>query len=199
MARAGKGILKYLLGKRGEDLWKELNGESIDLIRSANSLPKSISKSQTFLEFTCDRKVIYGFLIDLLMQATVKLRRYHLAARRLGLFLRTKQFEVISDEYKLPTFHCDDAVFITYARLLFERLYKPGVVFRSGGVWLTDFVWQTGTQLSLFGDEQDQPELMRVLDCLNQRYGPGAVTRASTLFHRQPIHEKWMGSSFEHG
>ena len=54
--------IPLLLGKRGEYLSKELNGECVSKIKNTKSLPLSLSNTRTFPDFTYDKNYIYTFI-----------------------------------------------------------------------------------------------------------------------------------------
>src|SRR3989338_5565262 len=84
---------KKLFGKVGVELWHELRGEAVYPIQTA---PKdgqaSLSKTKTFTPASDDKDFVRAQLLRNLESAFIKLRRHHLRAKTLSIFLVNHEF-----------------------------------------------------------------------------------------------------------
>ena len=113
-----------------------------------------------------------------------KLRRQHLAAAHLTVFISTSRFRQTPDEiysgaasWRLPYPTSYTPALIAAARSLLERVYKPGFVYHKAGVFLTDIMPDTERQQSMLAriDDERRARLMAAVDQLNQRHGRHTV------------------------
>ena len=75
------------------------------------------------------------------------------------------------------SFHDDDTIFGEALHLLEQINLEP---VRLLGVTVSNF--QGGTQLSLFsGDDQPSSLVSELMDSINRKYSPGAITKGRTL------------------
>ena len=109
-----------------------------------------------------------------------KLRRRHLAASHLTVFISTSSFRQNPDEiysasvsWQLPFPTAYTAALAQAAQALVERVYKPGFSYHKAGVFLTDIVRDTQRQQSLMTplESERQARLMEAVDRLNRKYG----------------------------
>jgi DNA polymerase V len=109
-----------------------------------------------------------------------KLRRQRLAASHLTVFISTSRFrqnpkEVYSAaaSWRLPFPTSYTPAIVTAARMLLERLYKPGFVYHKAGVFLTDIVPGAERQqdLALGVDGERRLRLMEAVDGINRKHG----------------------------
>lgn len=129
-----------------------------------------------------------------------KLRREHLAATVLTVFLTTNEFK---DEpqyrnaltIKLPVATTHTHELIRSALQGIKRLYRDGYRYKKAGVMLTGLISMEQVQADLFDhhDRVRSTRLMSTLDAVNERWGAGTLQYASsgitktwkTQFHRR--------------
>jgi DNA polymerase V len=153
-------------------------------------------------QIVCSRSFRYGITtFDALMMAIArfcaraaeKLRRQHLMARRLSVFIRTSPFKshepyyerTVSRQLLIPS-QDTTRYLVAVSRQLMEVIFKPGYAYQKAGVQLDDFqsMQQATRQQDLFSlskpDEErlNNVELMAAMDLINQRF-PKAVTLAA--------------------
>jgi DNA polymerase V len=109
-----------------------------------------------------------------------KLRRQHLAAQHLTVFISTSRYRANPKEiysaatsFRLPFPTSFTPALVAATRSLLERIYKPGFIYRKAGVFLTDIVPDDETQQSLMVsvDAERQMQLMEAVDSINRKYG----------------------------
>ncbi|HJQ26914.1 MAG TPA: DUF4113 domain-containing protein [Blastocatellia bacterium] len=109
-----------------------------------------------------------------------KLRRRHLAASHLTVFISTSQFKRDPEEiysaaasWRLPFPTSYPAALAQAAQALVAQVYKPGFGYHKPGVFLTDIVRDTQRQQSLLVplESERYARLMEAVDALNRRYG----------------------------
>lgn len=123
-----------------------------------------------------------------------KLRRQRLAASHLTVFISTSRFhtrpeEIYSASASLrlvePTFFT--AELVTAAKLLLERIYKPGFQYRKAGIYLADIVPQRERQQSFLQhtDAEKRERLMAAVDQINRRHGRHTLRPLSMGYEHQ--------------
>jgi DNA polymerase V len=119
-------------------------------------------------------------------RAAEKLRRHHVAAGVLTVFLMTNRF---TDEPQysnsvtlpLPVATQDTADLIQYALQGIEQLFREGYRYQKAGVILTALVPAHQVQTHLF-DQQDRERskrLMAAIDTINREWGSGTIRYAA--------------------
>ncbi len=199
-ARMDEGFIKRRLSKPYREVWHELNGR---LMYPVDPTPKdeykSISKVKTFTPPSKDPQFIFAQLSGNLENACIKARRYHLAASRLMALLRTQHFEDTAAEVKLNRPTAYPAEMFDPLHECFEKLYNPGVLYRSTGVVLSGLVSENEVQYSLFDDPMEAERTMKIystIDELSERFGKHAVQHATSLpVKSQQQHEGERGDT----
>jgi len=164
---------------RGRDL------REVDPYREA----VSISEENTFSGDVSDRAVLEKAILAHAEAVARRLRRSKLVARTVLLKLKLSRrvaagprgYPLLTRRCTLPEPTDDGAELTRSARELLSRadLQEP---VRLLGVGVTGLRASRREQLSLFGPERDRSrrsELNRALDALNDRFGSGAVRRAT--------------------
>ena len=147
-------FLKRNLGKIGLDLKAELLGISANPVSSEPQVPKSISKTASFREFTSDKSIIKNALNYHAHRVCTKLRYFNLTAKMLTVMLRTKDFRVITNKIMLE--EPVDSEFEINQKIykLFDEIYVPEIIYRSAGVILSKVERRKEAQLCLFEAEK---------------------------------------------
>jgi DNA polymerase-4/DNA polymerase V len=161
--------------KPGEEIWRELRGESVyPVLPEEKSVYTSISKTKTFAPPTSDRDYLFAHLLRNMESACIKARRYGLAPRRIGAFLKKQNFDTEGREAKLNRPSSLPLELSELLRGLFNGMYKRYEIYRATGVVLMDLVQDTQIQYSLFEDPlraEKIRELYEAVDALSGKYG----------------------------
>lgn len=184
-ARKDEVFIKKHLSKPFQEIWHELNGRSIYPVNSVKKESyKSINKARTFTPPSDDIDFIYAQLSKNLENACIKARRYGLASKRIILFLRTQGFIDEGIELRLQRPSAYPAEILPFLKEGFEKLYKPGTLYRQTGVILAELQEQRPLQPDLFEEPlriERIERLYSILDRLSERFGKDVVVHGSSL------------------
>ena len=172
-----------VLGKNGLFTKHELLGQSVLKVTDIVELPKSISDSKSFLEFTTDLNYLKNELMVHIHSVCKKLRQIDCKCSTIGVILKTKDFKVYFDKINIdiPTnfeFEISEVAFN-----ILENLYRPNTLHRSVGILVEDFNRTGEEQLSLFGNiekSQKMEKLGKALDNLENKFGRNIVRTGFT-------------------
>ncbi len=184
IARMRAQDLEGLLGNAGRDLWELANGRD-DRTVEPDQESKSLGAETTFGEDTADREEIRRTILGLSDKVAGRLRRAGMLAGGVTLKFRDEHFHTLTraDVLDRPTDVGDD-LFRAAWRLL-ERLGWSGVRVRLLGITTTRLLPTAGDasqQLPLFPARTDPRRMLaRTMDEIQDRFGRGAITRASLL------------------
>lgn len=170
--------LNKQIGIRGLEMKHELLGEMVSPVSSELKLPKSIQKTSALAKFTSDKDYLKNSLNYHIHRACVKLRKLDAKCFGISIFLRTKDFKIFCEKRvlnKATDFELEisDIVFE-----LLENIYNPNILYRSTGVILDTFVFNSEAQLSLFYDvEKDvkKEKLSKCFDKLEEKFGKDII------------------------
>ncbi len=184
---AGKDeeFIKKHLSKPYWEIWCELNGMSVyPVVAESKSIYQSISKTKTFTPPSTDETFVFAQLSKNLENACIKARRHTLAATRLILFLRKKDFRDIGIELKLNRPTAYPAELFEALQEGFNQIYQAGIPYRLTGVVLSGLMPENRVQFTLFDDTariEKMEKIYHTVDELSQRFGKHTVQHASSL------------------
>jgi DNA polymerase V len=187
---------RQLMGVRGEQLVRELNGQTCLRLQLIDAKPKSIARTRTFGEDTNEFHVIESALASFATQAAYKLRTSGQATRRAGLFAMTNRhkpgFKSWSREVVFRTPTADTGTLIQSMVNLMASIFEPAQLYHRAGVWLHDFVPDNLLQTDLLGEVDDQAhsrsaQRMQSFDAINDRFG-----RSTIRFAAEDLASKWQ-------
>lgn len=120
-------------------------------------------------------------------------------ARSIGILLRTKEFTYQSVNIDMGEVHIDHDRMRAGLRGLLQRLYTPGVIYRTTGVVFSELAMFTPKQLSIF-DISDQVherdlKVSEAMSKLKHKYGENIISQG--LIKKQKQQE--LGVLFEVG
>lgn len=169
-----KIILKRFT-KPGQELWRELRGDSVYPVASEEkSTYASICKSKTFAPPTSNRDYLFAHLLRNFESACMKARRYDLAPKKIVVFLKKNDFDTVGSEAKLVRPCVYPLELAELLRRLFDSIYEAQDIYRSTGAVLLELVPDRNIQYSLF-EEPIRAENVRKLyaatDIVNRKYG----------------------------
>ena len=179
-----EAFAKKLFGKVGTELWHELRGEEIYPI---NTQPKpdqvSLSKTKTFSPPSNDKESVRAQLLRNLESAFIKLRRHHLRAKVLSIFLVNREFRGSGLCAELSRSTASTLEAVEMASKLFDKLFNPSLKYRKTGIILNDLEIEKEMQYDLFEDTcriKSLREISKVMDEVNSIYGKHALHIGST-------------------
>ena len=197
-ARQDEAFVQQRLTKPHQEIWHELNGRSVyPVTTETKNSYQSISKAKTFTPPSDDEAFVFAQLAKNLENACIKARRYQLAPVRLVAFLLQQDFSSAGVEVRLTRPSAFPVELFGPLRQAFERLYRPGVLYRQTGVVLAGLVPARPEQPSLFDDLARTERMERIYSSLDEiaaRFGKHTIQHASSLPTRlQAQHEGERG------
>lgn len=170
--------LNKQVGIRGLEMKHELLGEMVSPVSDEVKLPKSIQKTCALAKFTSDKEYLKNSLNYHVHRACVKLRSLDAKCFGISIFLRTKDFKVYSEKRVLNKstdfeLEISDIIFE-----LLDNLYNPNILYRSTGVILDTFEFNSEAQLSLFSnsvEDEKKAKLTKCLDKLESKFGKNII------------------------
>ena len=187
VAKANPDMLKLILGKAGESLWKYTNGLDNSPVISSEFAPppKSIGRSTTPPENLCTREDIMTVLIKLCDRVSASLRQNHALAGVVQVHIRDTKLNITEHQKKLDEpIRLTELLFRTGVELINE-IWDKETPLRSIGIRATQLVPQNESfQLSL-GCDYDRLERLEKLECVigdtRERYGKDTIVRCRQL------------------
>ena len=169
-------ILKSMLGVIGLNLKHELLGECTSPVNPEITIPKSIQHTSALKKFSSDKTVLKTAINTHIHSACSKLRRYGLMTANIGVMLRTKDFQVTSLTKRLTDSTNFELEIQKTVLELFEKIYKPEIVYRSTGVYLSDFEPEHEKQLSLLNPNGERNnKLAKCIDNIELKFGKNSI------------------------
>lgn len=171
--------------KPHQELWKELNGESVMPLHSKNQQSyQSISKTKTFTPPSSDKSFVFGQLSKNVENAFIKARRHDRSAQYISLFLKTQDFKYHALSIKLnrPTAYPHEV--LPVIKELFKQLFLPTTLYRATGIVLYKLQQGSSTQLNLFEEPLKLEKIEKIyksVDKLAQKYGKHTIYMGSSL------------------
>lgn len=170
--------LNKQIGIRGLEMKHELLGEMVSPVSNEIKLPKSIQKTSALAKFSSDKNYLKNSLNYHIHRACVKLRKINAKCKGVSLFLRTKDFKVYCEK-KVLTVGTDFELEISDIIFkLLDKLYNPNILYRSTGVILDTFSFNSEAQMSLFANiEEDskKEKLSKCFDKLEEKFGKDII------------------------
>lgn len=174
-----------LLGKIGREIWHELRGDAMYPVTTAEKETfLTISKCKTFTAPSGDRDFVRAKLLRNVESACIKLRRYHLRARRLSVALRRRDFTQAAVEARLNRATSAPQEMAPLIRHLFDRLYEEGTEYRTTLIVMGELEDDRVEQYELFEDRvriENLSRASRAIDEVNARYGKHAIALGTSL------------------
>ncbi len=184
IARLGVEGLETMLGNAGRDLWELANGiDDREVIPEQEA--KSIGAETTFDQDTDDREEIRKTILELSDRVGRRLRREGYVAHGVTLKFRDHNFQTLTRACMLPQPTDLGEELFRAASTLLRGVNWTGKRVRLLGVTATRLLPATavpGEQLHLFQRAAEPKErLARTVDAIRERFGAGAIARASLV------------------
>ncbi|HKZ51235.1 MAG TPA: DNA polymerase IV [Dehalococcoidia bacterium] len=186
VARASPALLAFLFGAYGQALALRAQGIDGEPVRSAPSLPRSVSREVTFPRDIGQAGPLRAVLRIQVEKVGAELRRLSLRARHVTLKLRNGDFTTMTRRRTLPRpTDGDELLFEAAEGLLEEWLAHGAGPLRLIGVAVGGLV--PGRQLALLEGRQERLETLgRTVDRLRARYGRSCLEVGLTRFSAAP-------------
>ena len=189
------GFIKANFTKPHQDIWCELNGESVyAVITEEKQTYASISKTSTFRDGRSNRAIVYAELVKNIENACAKARNHDLVAGRVSIFLKSESFIIEALEVNLERATAFPIDIIASIKPLFDSLYKNGISYRTTGLVLSNLHDACAIQTNLFESTETVGTLKSIYQAVDQlaaRFGKHTVHSASAL--KSAITKKPLG------
>jgi DNA polymerase V len=183
LKRADPKAMRRKMTVVGERLVYELNGRPCLPLEMVEPPRQGLTVSRSFGQTLTALQPIKEALVQFTGRAGEKLRRQHLMAGQVLVFVTTNRFSAMQPFYansatvRLPYRTDFTPDLVEAATQLLETLYQPGFHYQKCGVMLLDLSPATQVQADLFDtrDRRREEWLMRALDSLNADHGARTV------------------------
>ncbi|VFA40695.1 DNA polymerase IV [Chryseobacterium indologenes] len=169
-------VLQQMIGANGKELWKKANGIDENPV-VPYSERKSISTERTFTSDTMDIIELKRLLTGMAEQLAYQLRKEKWLTSTVTVKIRYANFDTETKQCKVAYTSADH----TLSRVafdLFNKAYTRRMRLRLIGLRFTGLV-HGNHQMNLFEDTEEQMSLYQTMDAIKNRFGAGAVGRAS--------------------
>ena len=180
--KAGKIVMKNILGKWGEYLYDFATGNDQSEVKSTydKSIIKSVGNSTTIYRDLSKESEIVSVISILCDSICSRLKDYGIyKVRTIGLSLKDFNLQSYHKQIKLDFPGSNSFDFLLKAKELLKLIWNYTPI-RSIGVWVTDFV-ENSEQLTFFDyiNKQDKNyKLDNVVKSLKEKFGNNIIHRA---------------------
>lgn len=185
LAKTDVEVLKGALKKQGEAVWKFANGEGMSVVEPEPADNKSYGNATTIAFDVSDEETAYMVLMSLAETVGGRLRHDGAKAEVVSVNIKYSDLSKVSHQCELMHATNITNEIIEAACRLFDELWD-GRPIRLLGIQTSHISHAgSGRQLSLFDDGSYEKfeKLDRAMDSIRDRFGAGAVKRASLLEH----------------
>lgn len=175
--------IKARFGKNGLAIKSELLGIMVSPISNEIELPKSISDTKSFLEFTSNLQFLKNELSIHIHDVCTRLRKINCKASTIGVILKTKDFRTLYSKVQVAVPINFEFEISKYAFPVLEKMFSSDTLYRSVGIVLEDFNLCSQEQLILFDTDTkrgQKEKLGKSLDKLEQKFGRNIVRTGFT-------------------
>ncbi|GBE28403.1 DNA polymerase IV [bacterium BMS3Bbin03] len=179
LARFPGDLLYPLLGKNGQKIRDYANGLDGRPVRPVR-IPKQLSRETSFEEDVSDPSVVLAALHYLIERLAKKLREDHLVCRKMGLKIRSSDFQSMYKTGTLPEAVQDAFRLGVFAEQIFNSLKLRRTRTRFVQVQVSALEPEAWQQ-QLFQWNQKRQTLNQSIDRIRRRFGFMAILPANTL------------------
>lgn len=172
------GWIQKRFGKNGIVTKYELLGKMISPISDEVELPKSISDSKSFLEFSSDINFLRNELSIHIHSCCKRLRKIECKCSTIGVMLKTKDFRTYYEKKELDAPLDFEFDISKYAFEVLDKMYNSSNLYRSIGIVFENFNQTAKEQLLLFENNpkrERNANLGKSLDKLEKKFGRNIV------------------------
>ncbi len=170
--------IKQKFGKNGLGVQTELCGIIVSPVSDKVELPKSISDTKSFLEFSSDLQFLKNELSIHIHSCCTRLRKIDCKCSSIGVILKTKDFRTLYVKTQLDTPTNFEFEISRIAFPILEKMFDSRELYRSTGIVLENFQENAEEQLLLFNNNEKKEQnekLGKSLDKLEQKFGRNIV------------------------
>lgn len=168
----------------------ELNGITCLNWDDVRQDKREIYSTRSFGERICEPTALKTALINHVTTVANKLRAQHSLTHQLYIFAASgaheNKYYKKSFVYKFPSPTNDTCVMANAVSEVFNKIYQPGIRFYKCGVGAVELISEQFQQNDLFNKSPDNQKLMQCLDTINNRYGKGMLSLASSK-----LNDRW--------
>ncbi|MBH0041106.1 Y-family DNA polymerase [Pseudoalteromonas sp. SWXJZ10B] len=168
----------------------ELNGVTCLNWDDVRQDKREIFSTRSFGERICEPTALKTALINHVTTVANKLRAQRSLTHQLYIFAASgaheNRYYKKSFVYKFASPTNDTCVMANAVSEVFNQIYQPGVRFYKCGVGAVELTSVQFQQSDLFSKSPDNPKLMQCLDTINNRYGKGMLSLASSK-----LNDRW--------
>ncbi len=181
LAHADEKKLYRQFKNMATDMIRAANGIGSDFVNPVSDDPKGIGNETTLDHNISSKEELYGYLLALAENVTLRLRRQEKYAYVVVVTLKDKFFKRKSHQKKLVNAtNITEEVYKAAKEILDEMDTDDGI--RLIGVRLDNLVYTSNHQTSLFEDldvREDNKSLEKTVDSIKEKYGFKAIKKAS--------------------
>lgn len=181
-ANAEGKLIRQLLTKTGYELWLELNGRPVTLIRSHRTPHKMLARGGSLMGHIDDPNLLWAWCVRNLERLIEELKYHNVRTNDLAIRLAWKNVESTGGICHLP---CPSDRFdelLDAARVAIRRAYIPDAVATHMHVVAPKLRRARGFQLSLFDVPNPKwDKLASVKAAINERFGRFTLRSGETL------------------
>lgn len=183
LTRADDGWIRKMMGNVGLRTVMELRGMAVHTMETEPAARQTCCCSRSFGGTTRDQRQVHDAVLTFASRAAEKVRRDHLVASALLVFIHTDRFRREEPQYSnaatlsLSPATADTKAIIAAAIRGLDLIWRDGFNIRKAGVLLLDLVDPATIPSDLFSAATPvRPKaLMAALDGINRRFGRGAA------------------------
>ncbi|MBB1330365.1 Y-family DNA polymerase [Pseudoalteromonas sp. SR43-7] len=168
----------------------ELNGITCLNWDDVRQDKREIYSTRSFGERICEPTALKTALINHVTTVANKLRAQRSLTHQLYIFAASgaheNKYYKKSFVYKFPSPTNDTCVMANAVSEVFNKIYQPDIRFYKCGVGAVELISEQFQQNDLFNKSPDNPKLMQCLDTINNRYGKGMLSLASSK-----LNDRW--------
>ena len=183
LAKADRNFLNANLKKQGDVLWRYANGMDDSPVESVRADNKGYGNSMTLSFDVTDEKTAKSILLELTEKVCHRLRRDDMKVESVSVQFRFNDLTRASHQCALNTATNITQEIYAYVCKLFDEKWE-GTPIRLLGVSTSKASHEdSGRQMNLFDntDYEKLEKLDKAMDSIRERFGSGAVLRASSM------------------
>lgn len=182
LARTDPKFLNSHLKKHGEVIWNFANGRGLDVVEPEPQDNKGYGNSTTIAFDVTDAATARMILLSLADTVATRLRSHHVKAEVISVAIKNYRLETCSHQMVLGTPTNISGEIHRVACGLFEELWD-GTPIRHLGIQTSHIKEEGDRQMDIFDktDYEKLEKLDKAVDSIREKFGSGAVKRASFL------------------
>lgn len=182
LANTNVEILKSHLKSHGEELYKFSWGYDLDDKYEKYEKPKSVSHSKTSSYDLTSFDEIYTFILEIVNDTCIRLRKENMKTKNISITLKTNQFDVYSSSVTLETAIDSTSQIFEICKKIFNDMYKKEPL-RLIGVNLSYLENKDLEQLNIFDSANEKTcKVDKAVDSLLQKFNDNKlITRGSLI------------------